>query len=614
MAPEMTKSTPGVKFSKLDKTSTYGDTLHLTSFDLAIHGGLVFDGTCSGGVYCNVGIKDGRIAAVSKQPLSARRAIDASGKWVMPGFVDIHTHYDAEVFASPGLGESVRHGTTTVIYGNCSMSAVYCKPEDAADLFARVEALPWEAVQRLLRENKDWVCAAGYRRTIERLPLGCNVATLIGHSDIRAAALGLANATNPAYRPTKTEVAQMRNLLIDALDAGFLGLSTDRLRFSKLAGTRFAGAQLPSTYATWREYGELYDIVRERGVVAQSNLDVERRLETVMHFLYSSGSGLIGRLSGRKALRTSLLAAFDLKGDRSVIHLLRIATTLLNPLLGSEVSFQLLAAPFHLYSDGIDLVIFEEFASGTAALDIRDQLERGRLMRGEDYRRQFRKDMNRRFQVGVWNRDFYDTQIIACPDNAVVGKSFGQVADERHIQPTDAFLDLIAQYPGEVRWHTTVANDRSDVLGRAMKHKWFQLGNNDSGAHLRNFAFYNAPLRALRLVKESHDIGRPLMSLAEVVHRLTGELADWFGLNTGYLRRGDRADIAVVDPAGLDHSLDDYYEQFTPAFGVSRLVNRNDKAITATIVGGHIVYANGEFAPGFGQNLHAGQFLAASQP
>ena len=102
------------------------------------------------------------------------------------------------------------------------------------------------------------------------------------------------------------------------------------------------------------------------------------------------------------------------------------------------------------------------------------------------------------------------------------------------------------------------------------------------------------------------------MPVETAVHRLTGELADWYGLDAGYLREGKRADVAVIDPAGFDGSSGAYAEAPYPgAPTVSRMVNRNDDLVTATIVGGQVVYAGGEFAPGFGTDLHAGQFLQA---
>lgn len=579
----------------------------MAMFDLLVRNGLVFDGDGKPGRNVDVGVRDGKVVALATglDPAESEQVIDAAGKWVMPGLVDVHTHYDAEVLVSPGLGESVRHGVTSVIYGNCSMSAVFADPEDVADLFARVEALPWDAVHSALKEHKVWTGPSGYRKVIESLPLGANVATLIGHSDIRAAVMGLARATDYDERPTDAELSRMRAMVTEALDAGFTGLSTDRLRFSKLEGTRFAGRQLPSTYATWREYRALYDVVRHRGAIVQSNLDVEKRPETIMHFLLSAGGPF------RRGLKTTLLAAFDLKANRSVIKLLKLATGLLNPLLRSEVSFQLLAVPFHLYSDGMDLVIFEEFASGTAALDVRDQLQRSEMLKNEGYRRRFRKDMARKYGVTAWNRDFHDTEIVNCPDESVIGKSFGQIAQDRGIQPVDAFLDLVSAYPGRVRWHTTIANDRTDVLNEAVTYRYFQLGNNDSGAHLRNMSFYNAGLRLLKRVKESREAGRSFMSLEAAIHRLTGELGDWYGLDAGRLRIGDTADIAVIDPTGLDDSLEQYHEEYMPEFAVSRQVCRNDRAVAATVVGGQLVYSYGTFVDGFGTTVKAGRFLAA---
>jgi N-acyl-D-aspartate/D-glutamate deacylase len=137
------------------------------------------------------------------------------------------------------------------------------------------------------------------------------------------------------------------------------------------------------------------------------------------------------------------------------------------------------------------------------------------------------------------------------------------------------------------------------------------LGNNDSGAHLRNMAFYNAGLRLLKRVKDAAEAGAPFMSLQAAVHRLTGELADWYGLDTGRLAAGTIADIAVIDPAGLDDSLDEYHEEYLAAFSMSRQVCRNDNAVAATIVGGRLVYSYGTFASGFGTTLKAGRFLAA---
>ena len=133
-------------------------------YDLVLQNGRVFDGRGSPSSIRHVGIRDGVVAAISDEPLETEGAqvIDATGTWVMPGFIDTHTHYDAEVLIEPGLGESVRHGVTTVITGSCSLSMVYCDAVDAADLFSRVEALPREPVLALLERVKDWNTPAGW--------------------------------------------------------------------------------------------------------------------------------------------------------------------------------------------------------------------------------------------------------------------------------------------------------------------------------------------------------------------------------------------------------------------------------------------------------------------
>src|SRR2546430_11756968 len=104
----------------------------------------------------------------------------------MPGFIDLHTHYDAEIEVAPALAESVRHGVTTVVLGSCSLSLALGTPEDLADMFCRVEAIPYEIVRPLLEARKDWDGLTDYLEHLERLPLGPNVASFVGHSAVRA--------------------------------------------------------------------------------------------------------------------------------------------------------------------------------------------------------------------------------------------------------------------------------------------------------------------------------------------------------------------------------------------------------------------------------------------
>ncbi|EUA76341.1 amidohydrolase family protein [Mycobacterium xenopi 4042] len=221
----------------------------------------------------HAGIRDGVVAAVSAEPLDEAgcpEVIDAAGKWVVPGFVDVHTHYDAEVLLDPGLRESVRHGVTTVVLGNCSLSTVYADSADAADLFSRVEAVPREFVFGALKAGKTWSTAAEYVAALDDLPLGPNVGSLVGHSDLRTAVLGLGRATDDGVRPTGAELQRMTALLDEALDAGLLGMSGMDAAIDKLDGDRYRSRALPSTFATWHERRTLIEVLRRRSRILQS--------------------------------------------------------------------------------------------------------------------------------------------------------------------------------------------------------------------------------------------------------------------------------------------------------------------------------------------------------
>nr|ABP45789.1 conserved hypothetical protein [Mycolicibacterium gilvum PYR-GCK] len=314
----------------------------------------------------------------------------------------------------------------------------------------------------------------------------------------------------------------------------------------------------------------------------------------------------------RNPLKTSLLSAADVKSNPVAVKLLGPLARLANR-LGGNFRWQHLPVPFEVYADGIDLVIFEEFGSGAAALHLKDEVERNALLRDENYRREFRKDYDAKFGMRVWHRDFFDAEIVACPDPAVIGKSFGEVGRDRGgLHPVDAFLDLVLEHGNELRWRTTISNHRPEVLRKLAADSGIQMGFSDAGAHLRNMAFYNMGLRLLRHVQDAVRAGRPFMTIEAAVHRLTGELADWYRIDAGHLRLGDRADIVILDPERLDASLDAYAEETVDQYGgLSRMVNRNDDTVSAVFVGGRAVFNGGVPTPLVGEH-RTGRFLRAA--
>lgn len=577
-------------------------------FDTVIRNGRWFDGTGAPSAIRDIGIRDGHIAAISAQSLDVTdcHVIDAAGKWVLPGLVDIHTHYDVEVLGSPALSESLRHGVTTVMVGSCSLSTVHVDGQDAGDLFARVEAIPREHVIGAVDQHKNWSNAEEYIAALEARPLGPNVAAFIGHSDMRAATMGLDRATRKEVRPTKAEQTRMEHLLAEALAAGFIGMSSQQLLFDKLDGDTCRSRTLPSTYAKPRELRRLKSMLRRTGKVLQAGPDIQNPFNIVSQAAQSLG--LV-----RRPLKTTLLSAADIKANPWLIATMGPAARVVNK-LGGNFRWQHLPVPFEVYADGIDLVIFEEFGSGAAAMHLKDQVaQRNDLLRDESYRRWFRKDYDSKFGLRVWHRDFFDAEIVDCPDTSVIGMSFGQVGVDRGgLHPVDAFLDLVVEHGTALRWRTTISNHRPEVLKKMARDTGVQMGFSDAGAHLRNMAFYNFGLRLLRHVYQAQQAGTPFMTLEQAVHRLTGELADWYQIDAGHLRLGDRADLMIVDPARLDGSLDDYAEEPVEQYGgLSRMVNRNDDTVSAVFVGGHAVFLDGQPTDVLGVH-RTGSFLRAN--
>ena len=577
-------------------------------FDTIIRGGRWFDGTGAPSAVRNIGIRGGRIAAITPDELETGSAevIDATGRWVLPGMVDIHTHYDIEVLAGPGLEESVRHGVTTIMIGSCSLSTIHVGGVDAGDLFGRVEAIPREHVIAAIDDTKDWNTAEQYVLALENRPLGPNLAAFIGHSDMRTATMGLDRATRKDERPTGAEQARMERMLAEALDAGFVGMSSQQLLFDKIDGETCRSRTLPSTYARPRELRRLKSALRRRRRVLQSGPDIQNPLNLASQIAQS-----LPVL--RRKLKTSLLSAADVKSNPFAIAVLGPLARLVNR-FGADFRWQHLPVPFEVYADGIDLVVFEEFGSGAAALHLRDEVERNALLSDEGYRRRFRQDYDRRFGMRVWHRDFFDAEIVACPDDSVVGKSFGQVGLERGgLHPVDAFLDLVVEHGTKVRWRTTISNHRPEVLKKLARDPGIQIGFSDAGAHLRNMAFYNFGLRLLRHVLDAQRHGEPFMTVEQAVHRLTGELADWYRIDAGHLRIGDRADVVVIDPDRLDSTLDDYAEAPVPQYaGLPRMVNRNDAAVPLVLIAGRAVVRDGVPTDVLGAE-RTGSFLRAER-
>ncbi len=611
------------------------------SWDVLIRNATVFDGSGGAPQRFDVAVHDGRVAArgVNLPPDGARRVIDGTGLWLMPGLLDIHTHLDLEVDLDPRLPEVVRHGTTTVLFGNCSLGTCFGAQRDGAaqdpivDCFTRVENIP-KPVLRKCVDAISWSDTGAYYDHFAELPLGPNVAAFVPHSMLRVEAMGLEAAIS--REPTEPELRTMEQLLERAMEQGYLGLSTDGLPFHYLANEPHTDKRIPTQFASFAELRRLLRVVRRYDRVWQTTPIIENRAMAFLYFALTSG-----RLFG-SPLKVSALSAMELVlAPRATQVFLRFARLMNSWLFKGRLHFQALGTNFRVWSDGIVSPLYEELPSTAQliALEYDDAEGRHALMHDPAWVEEFRRDWRHGRSGGDWAsfkarigwpdhlviRDLHRLVFDGAPVADWDGENFQQVYDrllrfkdgdaaaarsdaereafmsleERPRDDADFMLWLMRRYDKGFRYWADVSNQGNRSTLDYLLHPQALPGFNDSGAHITNMAFFDANLMSLKLAQDRGEA-----TVARMVRRLTREPAEFFNLDVGSIEIGAQADIVLIDPEELRawDCNDTRAYLYRDVFDHHQMVNRPPPIVRHVLIRGEQVWEDGDFTPALGRD------------
>jgi len=508
--------------------------------DLLLRNGTVVDGTGAPPRQGDVGVRGGRLV-LDPTGEDAARVVDADGKLVCPGFVDVHTHYDAQLFWDPLATPSVPHGVTTMIGGNCGFtlaplvegSAEYLRP-----MMARVEGMPLEALERGV--PWDWAGFGDYLAAIERRGVGGNVGFLAGHCAIRRAVMG-ADAVGRAATPE--EVVRLRAELAAALAAGALGLSSTQ-------SYTHADADAAPVPSRWAEPEELLALCEEVAAVEGTTLEyitdgclkgfTDAEVDLMIAMSRTAGRPMnwnVLTVDHRNPQRHEHQLAAS---ERAAAEGGRIVALTMPTLVTMNMSLRTHCALHMLpgWGDVMRLPLQERMAA------LRDAEVRRRLDEGARS-----PDAGVMRRLAVWERYRLDT---VSPANAAVkGRTVGEIATERGLEPFDALVEVaLVDELATVLWPP--AQDDEDAAWGTRVEVWRNphvlLGGSDAGAHLDRMLGAPYPAEFLGDCLR----GRRLLPVEEAVRMLTDDPARLYGLTgRGRLADGWHADLVVLDPGAV---------------------------------------------------------------
>jgi N-acyl-D-aspartate/D-glutamate deacylase len=554
------------------------------AFDLVIRNGLVVDGTGRPAQRADVAIADGRITEIGPVSGAAKASIDAADCVVAPGFIDPHTHYDAQICWDGALTPSSWHGVTSVVLGNCGVGLAPCRPdrrEVAMRDLVNVEAIPFDVLERGI--SWDWETFPEYMDAAQRRKPALNLAFLAPLTPFRHYVLGEESMERAA---TPDETARIRALLAEAMDAGAFGFSSTILN----QHLGFQGRPLACRNASHDELKAYANVLKERSKGA-----IEIALTRQISVLEEDQCEMLDFLLEESGRPVTFIALFD-RDDlpEAVRDTLRRAA----PMIARGARPQTSPLPLTREIDMRSPFSFAAFPSWKRVFTDKSKEAQRAAYRDPAFRNQFREELNNPMAFGNWERITLH-EVHAPALKRFEGLSVAEIARAEGKDGVDTFLDLTLADDLELEFTMTSFNTRVDRMAELLNNPSILIGLGDGGAHVDMLCDAGYPTYLLGTwVRE-----RGVMKLEEAVRRLTSDPADLFGIrDRGRLLPGLAADVAIFDPATIGSSNRGERRYDLPGGG-KRMVMPS-RGVQYTIVNGAITYAQGALT-----GMAAGQAL-----